>query len=134
MINRLKQLLPILAMTTSLVLVLTCSSAWAAKDVEIGGLIIDQTRTKIGHDFYESFNLLWQTSPAENFNIVVDDEYINPRSGTTVLVEVNSSLVYQSRLRSKPDDIEATAMEAFEAARIFIANLKGKYETDLKEQ
>ena len=50
--KRMKKSVSFLSFTISLILLLACQTAWAGKDVEIDGLIIDQTCTKIGHDFF----------------------------------------------------------------------------------
>ena len=82
----------------------------------------------------ERFNLMWETAHLGNFNIVVGDEYRDPRSGTTILVEVNTQLVYQARLKSKPDDNEAMTNDAVEATRTYISNLRGQYESKSQEE
>ena len=47
---------------------------WAqSKDIEIDGLIMDQTKTKMGHDFANNFTLSWE-SAATGYNIVIEEQ------------------------------------------------------------
>ena len=52
------------------------------REVEVDGLIIDQTQTRIGQEFYQSFVTFWEApSGIEDYNIVVT-EMANPTWGS----------------------------------------------------
>lgn len=128
-----RRLGPILILSLVLALAFVCPTVWAAKDEEIEGLIIDQTRTKVGRDFSQNFNLFWEAPPGiEDYNILIDEQS-DPRLGVWISVELNTALVYRAPLRPNPDDIEATAKEAVEVTREFLLNLQ-EYEKNLQEE
>jgi curli production assembly/transport component CsgE len=97
-----------------------CPGAWGQKDVEIEGLLIDQTRSRIGHEFYEDFVSFWEAPPgAKSFNLVISEQN-EPRYGSWVLIEINDNLVYRVMLRPGPEDIAATAQDAIAVVREFL--------------
>ncbi len=77
--------------------------------LEIDGLVVDETRTKAGHDFYDNFYRLWEAPPqAKNFSIVIRE--IPFRANTTqVQILVNDELVVNSILQPKQDFISELA-------------------------
>ncbi len=83
---------------------------WAqSKDIEIDGLIMDQTMTKMGHDFANNFTLFWEV--ATGYNIVIDEQ-ADFRAGSWVSLLLNGNLVFKALLRPNPEEIEALAKEA----------------------
>lgn len=95
---------------------------WAqSKDIEIDGLIIDQTKSKLGHDFANNFTLSWETA-ATGYNIVIDEQ-ADFRAGSWVSLEVNGSLVFKALLKPNPEEIEALAKEAVESLNDYLFNL-----------
>ncbi|MBU2028277.1 curli production assembly/transport protein CsgE [Patescibacteria group bacterium] len=95
---------------------------WAqSKDVEIDGLIMDQTKSKLGHDFANNFTLSWETA-ATGYNIVIDEQ-ADFRAGSWVSLEVNGSLVFKALLKPNPEEIEALVKEAIESSNDYLFNL-----------
>ncbi len=95
---------------------------WAqSKDIEIDGLIIDQTKSKLGRDFASNFTLSWETA-ATGYNIVIDEQ-ADFRAGSWVSLEVNGSLVFKALLKPNPEEIEALAKEAVESLNDYLFNL-----------
>ncbi|MFH1990596.1 MAG: CsgE family curli-type amyloid fiber assembly protein [Patescibacteria group bacterium] len=95
---------------------------WAqSKDVEIDGLIMDQTKSKLGHDFANNFTLSWETA-ATGYNIVIDEQ-ADFRAGSWVSLEVNGSLVFKALLKPNPEEIEALVKEAVESSNDYLFNL-----------
>ena len=89
----------------------------AFQRLEIDGLVVDETRSKLGRDFYEAFYGLW-TAPEGAFNFTVTiQERIVPNLGTRVIVQVNSETVYQMQLSPRYEVIEAVARQAVRYAR-----------------
>ena len=80
--------------------------------LEIEGLVLDRTRTKLGSDFYDIFYSRWDP-PAEikGFNITITEKPI-PRMGTLIQVDINSKVVYRQRLTPRYADIEKKAEQA----------------------
>ena len=79
--------------------------------LEIAGLVLDETKTKPGRDFYEYFNTHWQEVEGLHYTITVS-ELPDATRGSFVLVRVNDAIVYQNRLNPQPDFIEQEARQA----------------------
>lgn len=100
---------------------------------QVEGLVMDKTRTKMGHDFFEIFYLNLERVPGiENFNIVVE-EFVDPQYGSRVSVSINETVVYQNFVSSRYDDIEEKAKEADEVVNYFLLNWR-MYQQFLDEE
>jgi curli production assembly/transport component CsgE len=107
-------------------------SVWAQSDVEIEGLIIDQTRSKMGHDFYQEFVTSWEEPPGvKAYNIVIG-EMNDPRLGNWVVLEIGDS-VYRALLKPRAEDIAQAATEAIAATGEYLLNL-AEYEKSVEEK
>jgi curli production assembly/transport component CsgE len=90
--------------------------------LELSGLIVDETQTKIGRDFYEFFYAMWQAPEgASDFTITVTERPM-PRHGTQIKVVVNDFEVMQQFLQPRADVIEETALYAVQRAYGFLQN------------
>ena len=86
-----------------------------APELEIDGLIIDETRTKLGRDFYDLFYGRWTPPPgASDYGITLRE---TPFRGRTVqlTVEVDGQAVYQRMLQPRLEILELTAAQATRA-------------------
>ncbi|WP_167856231.1 CsgE family curli-type amyloid fiber assembly protein [Hymenobacter metallicola] len=94
------------------------------RPTEIEGLVMDQTITKVGHDFYDAFYSIWEV-PAEvgDYTIIIHEK---PARGTSTLisVEVNENELLELPLQPKAEVIEETAAYAFEVATNFLVQLR----------
>lgn len=82
------------------------------KELEIDGLIIDETRSKTGRDFYGLFYRKWQAPPqAESFSITLK-EYPTRGRVSRVGIEVNGNLVFQPVLQPRQAILEMVADQA----------------------
>ena len=85
--------------------------------LEIDGLVVDLTMTRIGREFYEVFYRLWRAPDgALNFTITVQEQPL-PGTGTSVTVLVNEEIAFQARLQPREDVIDGAARAAIAAAR-----------------
>jgi len=89
---------------------------------EISGLIIEETMTRIGYEFYENFFILWEASEGiKDYNI-----FINERAGpwgSWVWIEigrVDRKKVWEQVLRPRSEEIEEAAKKAVEAAKEYL--------------
>lgn len=74
--------------------------------VEIDGMIHDDTRSRIGRDFYNIFYANWKSPPdASNYSIRITEQPA-PNLGTVIAVEVNNTVTFRSRLQPRYDFIE----------------------------
>lgn len=87
---------------------------------EITGLIIEQTMTKIGYEFYENFFILWEAPEGiKDYNI-----FINERAGfwgSWVRVDIDTNVAWQKVLRPRSEEIEEAAKEAVEATKEYLS-------------
>jgi len=80
--------------------------------IEIDGMIHDDTRSKIGRDFYEIFYANWRSPPeASNYSIRITEQPA-PNLGTVIAVEVNNTVTFRSRLQPRYDFIEEASRYA----------------------
>lgn len=79
--------------------------------LEISGLVLDETKTKPGRDFYEYFTIYWQEVKGLHYTITVS-ELPDATRGTFIFVRVNDTMVYRQRLNPRPDIIENAAKQA----------------------
>jgi len=87
---------------------------------EIDGMIHDETRSKIGRDFYDVFYTFWQTPPnARNFSIRII-EHPAPSLGTIVSVQVNENETFRMRLQPRYDFIEEASRYAVRNTYLFL--------------
>jgi len=95
------------------------------EELEISGLIIDETRSKIGRDFYDLFYRKWQApNGAESFSIILK-EYPTRGRVARVGIEVNGKLVFQPVLQPREEILERRASQA--------VNVVSKYLLDQKQ-
>jgi len=91
-------------------------------EIEIGGLVIDETISKMGHDFYDKFYSQW-TSPEVDFNYTI---YIKekpvPGLGSIVTVSVNDNEVMSQRIQPRAEMIEAVAEYAHRRLQRYLLN------------
>lgn len=91
-------------------------------EIEIDGLLVDDTKTKSGKDFYDLFYGGWEAPvAAKNYSITVSEKPFRLTS-TQVVVSINDNPVYQSILQPRQDIIEALAEEAIATTQNYLAN------------
>jgi hypothetical protein len=91
---------------------------------EITGLIIEQTMTKIGYEFYEYFFLFWeapQVTGIQNYNISIN-ERASALWGSWVWIDVNGTTIWNSILRPRSAEVEEAAQEAVAATKEYLVN------------
>ena len=91
-------------------------------DIEIDGLLFDETKTKSGRDFYDYFYSAWAAPPgARNYSIHISEK---PYRLMTTLVEIkiNETTVFQSFLQPRGDIVEQLALQAVAQTQMYLAN------------
>lgn len=80
--------------------------------LEVDGLIIDETRSKMGKDFFDVFYQSWVApEEARNFTITIQERPM-PSLGTIVSVKVNDRNTYQTRLEPRYEMIQQYGKQA----------------------
>lgn len=104
-----------------------------SQEITLTGFIFDQTKTKVGREFYEAFSMLWEYSlELEKVDIYIN-EITDPRWGTQVYVYVEDILVFVDILKPQTEDIKEKAEQAVESVlRYFL--WKAEQEKALKEE
>jgi len=98
-------------------------------EIEIDGLLVDETKTKSGRDFYEYFYQDWEAPKnAKNYSIFITEK---PYRLTTTQIEIkiNETLVFQSFLQPRGDIIEMLADQAVVQTKMYLQN----YEAIIKQ-
>ncbi len=91
---------------------LTLSCVNLANEMEIGGLLLDSTRSRQGHEFYSTFSQLWRDVPNSSGHIVVIKEIVIPRSGTRLTVSLNNHTIYTTHLGRRQSPIKDRVEQA----------------------
>ncbi|GEK09773.1 curli production assembly protein CsgE [Pseudoalteromonas sp. McH1-7] len=80
--------------------------AVAQQDVEIDGLVMDQSISRFGHQFYSQFSQLWRDVPnSTGINITVK-ETVLPRAGTRLEVLMNNKPVYATAMGRRGGSVD----------------------------
>lgn len=80
--------------------------------LEIDGLLIDDTKTKGGRDFYDLFYRDWVAPPdAKNYSIFIVEKPFRLNQ-TTIEILINDILVFQGFLQPRTDFIEDLALQS----------------------
>ena len=88
------------------VVLIILSSPGASQELEIGGLILDNTISRQGREFYRQFSILWQDLPhVEGINVQIKEQVI-PRSGTKLIVNMNHKSIYVTYMGRRQQPIK----------------------------
>jgi curli production assembly/transport component CsgE len=97
--------------------------------IEIDGLLVDDTKTKSGKDFYDLFYSVWMAPPtARNYTITISEKPFRLTT-TLIVVSINENTVYQSILQPRLDIIESQSQEAIAITYDYLYN----YEEIMKQ-
>ncbi len=113
---------PLLTVACVLVLLIApLAQAQMAGDegLEITGLVLDETKTKAGHDFYDFFNINWNSVPGLQYTIHVAEQPDLGR-GSSIKVLINETQVFFQRLNPRTDAIEIAASNAVKRTRMIL--------------
>lgn len=91
-------------------------------EIEIDGLLVNDTKTKTGKDFYDLFYDGWEApAAAKNYSITVSEKPFRLTS-TMIVVSINENVVYQDILQPRQDILEAQTEEAISTTQNYLAN------------
>lgn len=98
-------------------------------EMELDGLLVDDTKTKSGKDFYDMFYTNWESPfTAKNYSIIISEKPF--RLTTTIIaITINENLVYQTILQPRQDIIETQTEEAIAVTQDYLSN----YEEIMKQ-
>ncbi len=81
---------------------------------EIGSLVIDETRSKLAHDFYELFYNGWSSVEEDiktNYSITIKEQPTGIGIGTRMMVELNGEEILQFNLQPRMEIVEEMAVQ-----------------------
>lgn len=88
--------------------------------IEIDGLILDETRSKIGRDFYELFYNRW-TPPADAKDFLITIKELPARGiGARVSIQVNDNIILYRFLQPRGDLVEQEANISISVVRNYL--------------
>ncbi len=91
-------------------------------DLEVDGLIVDQTITKLARDFYDIFQRQWEAPPgAKNFTILIQEKPTRS-NGAFVSISVNDEPVFEYNLQPRYDQVEEVANYSVAFIYGYVAN------------
>jgi curli production assembly/transport component CsgE len=76
----------------------------------VGGLLLDQTVTVLGHEFFSAYADAWRELDADQRYSVTIDEIPTARFGSTMRVQAQGRVVYQSLLKPNREAARETAL------------------------
>ncbi len=89
--------------------------------LEINGLVMDETISKLGRDFYDLFFTQWDINTETDYLIRVIEKPA-PGTRTMINVEINDNIVFQQFLQPKYDYIESLAEYAVNTSKEYVHN------------
>lgn len=72
--------------------------------LEIGGLLVDDTLSKIGHELFDVFNRAWKPVEGARYNIAFG-ERIDPIRGSLMSVKLNDTVIFEGFLTPREEAI-----------------------------
>ncbi len=90
----------------------------------LDGLVVDETMTKWGRDFYDVFYATWEApESAVNFMITIREQPL-PSMGTGITLILDNEIIFQARLQPRYEMIERVAEQAVYVAYRRLLNRK----------
>lgn len=98
------------------------STESAELDMEIDGLIMDETISKVGRDFFDMFYATWNAPKnAKNFTITIK-EMVLPGLATQITILVNDEEVFKQRVQPRNDIMEQMSNYAIYKTTRYLSN------------
>lgn len=104
-------------------------------EMEIDGLVVDETRTKIGRDFYDMFFSIWLAPQKAKNYIITIKEMVLPGLATQIIVTVNDNEVFKQRVQPRYEVLKQMTEYANKMAVRYLNNYeKMKAQLDGEDQ
>lgn len=95
-----------------ILLILFSSFTANTVELEIGGLLLDNTISRQGKEFAYKFSQLWQDLPnSDGINVQIKEQVI-PRSGTKLTVNMNNTPIYVTYMGRRQEPIKSRVEQA----------------------
>ncbi|AYA35927.1 hypothetical protein D3Y59_01990 [Hymenobacter oligotrophus] len=101
------------------------NSAPKALGPESAGLVIDQTITKIGHDFYDAFYAVFEPPPGvSEYSVVIAERPSRGGNSALVAISVDNTELFEMPMQARSDIIEASAADAAGAVYGYLESVR----------
>jgi curli production assembly/transport component CsgE len=104
--------------------IMSQSSGGGEEGPTLNNLVMDNTLSKVGHDFYEFFYEKWDPPDTERHFTIYINEKPAPGMGNLVQVKINYDKVFRSKLTPRQQTLERIATQAVKKSTNYIANYK----------
>ena len=94
----------------------------SADDIEIEGIIVDATQTKIGKDFYDLFYQQWSQVEDLPYHSITISEKALPQLGSQISVQIEDQLIFRQVVQPRYEKIEEMAIYALQQAYQYVIN------------
>ena len=91
-------------------------------DIEIEGIIVDATQTKIGKDFYDLFYQQWSQVEDLPYHSITISEKALPQLGSQISVQIEDQLIFRKVVQPVYEKIEEMAIYALQQAYRYVQN------------
>ena len=91
---------------------------------EIVGIISDETKTKVGKDFYDFFYYLYNDYTINSKKIFVLTEEFSFGRNTKIVVTIDNDVIYEFLARPDEEYINEMAQQSIYATYLYIKNLE----------
>jgi curli production assembly/transport component CsgE len=91
-------------------------------DIEIEGIVVDATQTKIGKDFYDIFYQQWNQVENLPYHSITINEKALPQLGSQITVQIEDQLIFQQIIQPRYEVIEQMANYAVQRAYQYVQN------------
>jgi len=89
-----------------LLLIAYTPNSRAAEEVEIGGLLLNNTISNSGYQFYYHLNQYWLDIPnTKGINVIISEK-ISPKAGTRVSMYLNHRVIYVTYMGRRKSPIK----------------------------
>jgi curli production assembly/transport component CsgE len=96
---------------------------------EIDGLVVDETLTKVGRDFYDIFYSNWEAPPkVNNYSVSIKERPLRGR-GFQIVIDVNGTEINEMNLQPQYEMIAEAALQGVYITLDYLSN-----DENLKEQ
>lgn len=88
----------------------------AHRSSDYGGVIVDQTITVIGQEFYKNFAMLWHEKANTERYVLAIRERPSARQGSQIFIEMGQRRIFQAQLPTSRANVQALSEQAANAA------------------
>ena len=75
-------------------------------EIEINGMLVDHTQSKLGREFYDMFYYMWESPDIDLYYTIFFTEKALPSFGTQITIAVNDDLVFQKFVKPRYEELE----------------------------